>query len=78
MNKMFDDLHENFSTLLDAGLKYDQSYAVAAFSYMENFMSEHADSSYILVYNFCDAFYKKCVVVYEKFVVSLFEYILIF
>jgi hypothetical protein len=68
---MFDGTLDKMLVLMDAGLKHDQTFAIAMLSMLESYMNEHKASAYNVIMSYSESMYKRASTVFEKFVVGL-------
>lgn len=67
--RMFDGTLEKLMLVVDAGLKHDQTFAIAMLSTLELHLDDHKTSAYNLIVTYSESLYKRTLTVFEKFVV---------
>lgn len=68
LESLFENVRDNLLGVMDAGLKYDQSYAVGMMVRIESHMREYQKTCHIFIVNLLDALLRKASLVLEKFV----------
>lgn len=67
---MFDDIREEVLTIMEAGLKSDQTFSVGMMVRVEEFAEEYKDTSHTYILSLLEDIRQKLAVIFEKFVVS--------
>ena len=70
MELLFESVRDMFSTLIDNGLKLDQSFSVGMMTQIEYHAREYQKSCHAFSFSLLDFLSKKLYIIFEKFVVD--------
>jgi hypothetical protein len=68
LDSLFEGIRDSVISVMDTGLKHDQSYAVGMMVQIEYHQREYSKTSHIFIVQFLDALLRKTTLVLEKFI----------